>query len=132
MSDPKPMNVYPDPDGGARSNAYAPSNTTVAVVATLSGGVAVGAAAPGLGPMLLTNALAFLQGAANYPATEASSRALGFHGLTGTSVAVVVFFGSLSVLLQVINLVLGLRMKERLRGLSEKVSQVCRTAGLIK
>jgi len=127
-----PMHIYPDPNGGAKGNAYAPSNTAVAVVATVSGGVAVGAAAPGLGPMLLTNALAFLQGAANYPATEASSRVLGFHGLTGTSVAVIVFFGSLSVLLQVINLVLGLRMKERLRGFSEKVSQVCRTAGLIK
>jgi hypothetical protein len=130
MSDPKPMNVYPDPNGGANSNAYVPSNTQLAGGAIVSGGVAAGAAATALGPALLTNSLALLQGATNGPAMDAN-RVLGVHGLTAPYVAVILFFGSLSVVLQVINLVLGVRMKERLRALSSKVSQMCRTAGLI-
>jgi hypothetical protein len=130
MSDPKPMNVYPDPNGGANSNAYVPSNTRLAGGAIVSGGVAVGAAATALGPVLLTSSLAFLQGVTNGPAMDAN-RVLGVHGLTAPYVAVILFFGSLSVVLQVINLVLGVRMKERLRGLSSKVNQLCRTAGLI-
>jgi hypothetical protein len=45
-------------------------------------------------------------------------------------VAVILFFGSLSVVLQVVNLVQGLRMRERLHALSIKVDQMCRSAGL--
>jgi hypothetical protein len=125
------MGVYPDPDGATRSS-FVPSNVSLAGGAIVSGGVAAGAAATGLGPLLLTNALSFVQGAGNYPATEGAGRVLGVHGLTPPYVAVILFFGSLSVVLQVINLVLGLRMRERLRGISDKAYQVCRTAGLVK
>jgi hypothetical protein len=129
MSDPKPMNVYPDPDGGAKSSAFAPSNVALASGGIISGGIAAGTAATALGPALVTNALAFLQNAANYPAPGAA-RAMGVHGLTAPYVAVILFFGSLSVVLQVVNLVQGLRMRERLHALSIKVDQMCRSAGL--
>jgi len=131
MPDPKPMNVYPDPNGGSNSNAYVPSNTTTATAAAVSGAISVAAAAPAAGPILITNALAFMQNAYAGNAQEVH-RFMGLHDLKPGYVAIVVFFGSLSVLLQVINLVMGIRMKERLKGLSQKVCDLCEKAGLLK
>jgi hypothetical protein len=125
-----PMHVYPDPNGGAKSAAYVPSSVPLATGAIVTGGVAVGAAATGFGTGLITNALAFLQNAAEGPAVEVS-RVAGVHGLTAPYVAVILVFGSLSVVLQVVNLVLGIRMKDRLRKLSGEVNTLCVKAGLI-
>jgi hypothetical protein len=127
----EPMHVYPDPDGTANSNAYVPSNTATATGATVSGAISVAAAAPAVGPILITNALAFMQNAYAGNAQEVH-RFMGLHDLKPGYVAIVVFFGSLSVLLQVINLVRGLRMKERLRKLSAQVCGLCEKAGLLK
>jgi hypothetical protein len=129
MGDPK-MGVYPDPDGGARSNNYVPSSVPLSSGGIISGGIAVGAAATGFSTSLITNALAFLQGG-SYNAPAEASRVMGVHGLTAPYVAVILVFGSLSVILQVINLVRGLRMRERLKTLSSKVCSLCETAGLI-
>jgi len=126
----EPMHIYPDPDGTANSTAYVPSNTTLSGAAIVSGGVAVGTAATGLGPALITHALAFVQAVPGGAAGPV--RFLGIHGLGPKQVAVILIFGSLSVLLQVINLAMGLRMKERLRGLSRKVCDLCEKAGLLK
>jgi hypothetical protein len=127
-----PMHIYPDPNGGANSNAYVPSNTGTATGAIVSGAVAVGAAAPAVGGAIITNLLAFIQAAPGAQQTVEQARFLGLHGLGPGHIAVILFFGSLSVLLQVINLVSGLRMKERLAGFSRKVCDVCEKAGLLK
>jgi hypothetical protein len=127
----EPMHIYPDPNGGANSNAYVPSNTATATGAIVSGAVAVGAAAPAVGGALITNVLAFIQTTPAYQGAE-PARFMGIHGLGPKSVVVILIFGSISVLLQVINLVSGLRMKERLTGFSRKVCDVCEKAGLLK
>jgi hypothetical protein len=118
----EPMHVYPDPNGGASNATYVPSDTRLATGGIVSGGVAVGAAATAVAPSFITNAFLFFQSA---PYPETATRFLGLHGLTPGYVAVIVFFGSLSVLLQVINLVKGIKMKQDLRELSEKVNSVC-------
>jgi hypothetical protein len=117
---PNPVSVYPDP-GGGRANAYTPVNTNLQVVSIVSGAVATGAAAAGSGTAPGPTFLFLQAGRAGF---------LGFHAASGTYVAIAVIFGALSVLLSVINLVNGFRMKERLRALSEKVCAVCKTAGL--
>jgi hypothetical protein len=121
-STPNPISVYPDPDGG-RTNAYTPVNTTVQVVSIVSGAISTGAAAMGSGTAPDT---AFLFLAEVYRGTGF----MAFHAAKASYVAIAVIFGALSVLLSVINLVNGFRMKERLRALSEKVCTVCKTAGL--
>jgi hypothetical protein len=118
----EPMHVYPDPNGGGSNANYVPSDTRLATGGIVSGAVAVGAAATAVAPTFITNAFLFLQSA---PYPETAPRFLGLHGLTPGYVAVIVFFGSLSVLLQVINLVKGIKMKQDLRELSEKVNSVC-------
>ena len=128
----EPIHVYPDPNGGANSNAYVPSNTATATGAIVSGAVAVGAAAPAIGSALITNVLAFIQATPGYPQGVGPVSFMGIHGLGPKSVAVILIFGSISVLLQVINLVSGLRMKERLTSFSRKVCDVCEKAGLLK
>jgi hypothetical protein len=127
---PEPMHVYPNPDGGANSSNYVPSDTRLAAGSIAAGAVAVGAAATGSGTAFLTNAFLVLQSATSGHEQVAAS-VLGVHAADAKHVAVFLFFSSLSVLLATINLVIGLRMKERLRGLSNKVCQVCKTAGLI-
>jgi hypothetical protein len=119
---PNPVSVYPDP-GGGQANAYTPVNTSVQVLSIVSGAVATGAAAAGSGTVPDTTFL-FLE------AGQRGMGFLGFHAASATYVAIAVIFGALSVLLSVINLVNGIRMKERLRALSEKVCAVCKTAGL--
>ncbi|HET9210922.1 MAG TPA: hypothetical protein VFR03_11020 [Thermoanaerobaculia bacterium] len=122
-----PMHVYPDPNDGG-NNAYVPSNTATATGAIVSGAVAVGAAAPAIGGALITNVLAFIQTTPAYQGAE-PDRFMGLHGLGPVHIAIILFFGSLSVLLQVINLVNGLRMKERLLKLSRRVCQECEKPG---
>jgi hypothetical protein len=128
----EPMHIYPDPNGGSNSNAYVPSNTATATGAIVSGAVAVGAAAPAVGGALITNVLAFIQATPGAQQVTEPVRFMGIHGLGPKSVAVILIFGSISVVLQVINLVSGLRMKERLAGFSRKVCDVCEKAGLLK
>ncbi len=124
-----PMHVYPDPNGGSTSNSYVPSNTTTATAAIVSGAVAVGAAAPAVGGALITNVLAFIQTTPGAQQTAEHARFMGLHGLGPGHIAVILIFGSLSVLLQVINLVSGLRMKERLLKLSNRVCGECEKPG---
>jgi hypothetical protein len=119
----EPMHVYPDPNGGASGARYVPSDTRLATGGIVSGAVAAGAAASAVGPGFITNAFLFFQSTAPY--SETPARFLGLHGLTPGYVAVIAFFGSLSVLLQVINLVKGIKMKQDLRELSERVNSVC-------
>ena len=123
-----PMHVYPDPNGGPSGNAYVPSNTTTAIVAAAAGAVSVGAAAPAVGGAIITNILAFIQ---TVPADQVAepARFLGLHGLGPGHIAIILIFGSLSVVLQVINLVNGLRMKERLLKLSHRVCDECEKPG---
>jgi hypothetical protein len=121
-SNPNPVSVYPDPDG-AKSNAYTPVNTTTQVASIVLGAVGVGAAAAGSGTVSGPGFL-FLQ------AGQRGVGFLGFHAASGTYVAIAVIFGALSVLLSVINLVNGLRMKERLRELSDRVSAACAKEGV--
>ena len=128
----EPMHVYPDPNGGANSTVYVPSNTGTATGAIVSGAVAVGAAAPAIGSALITHALAFIQATPGIQQMAERGSFMGIHGLGPKSVAVILIFGSISVLLQVINLVMGLRMKERLTAFSRKVCDVCEKAGLLK
>jgi hypothetical protein len=123
-----PMHVYPDPNGGASTSTYVPSNTGTATAAIVSGAVAVGAAAPAVGGALITNVLVFIQTTPGTQAVE-QARFLGLHGLGPGHIAVILIFGSLSVLLQVFNLVNGLRLKERLLKLSRRVCQECETPG---
>jgi hypothetical protein len=124
------MNVYPDPNGGARSNSLVPSDTATATTAIVSGGVSVGTAATGLLPALIANTVAFIQAAPGYQVADPVTF-MGFHDLGPKRVAIIVFFGALSVLLQVINLVRGIQMKEKLKRLSEQVCDVCEKAGLL-
>ena len=129
MSNQPPMNVYPPPDGGANSNLV-PSDTTTAGTAIVSGGVSVATAATAVIPALITNTVAFIQSAPGYQRVDPITF-MGFHDLGPKRVAIVVAFGALSVLLQVINLVRGIRMKEQLRKFSQQVCDVCEKAGLL-
>jgi hypothetical protein len=122
-TDPNPISVYPDPGGGARNNAYTPVNTAMQVMSIVLGAGSVGAAAAGSGtapdPALLFQ--------------YATGRGVGFmsfHAASGTYVAIAVILGALSVLLSVINLVNGIRMKERLRELSQRVCDASEKAGV--
>lgn len=120
---PNPVSVYPDPGGGARNNAYTPVNTAMQVTSIVlgAGSVAAGAAGSGTVP---GQGFLFLQ-AANRGASF-----LGFHAASGTYVAIAVVLGALSVLLSVINLVNGIRMKERLRELGVRVCDASEKAGV--
>jgi hypothetical protein len=121
-STPNPVSVYPDP-GGARANAYTPVNTNVQILSIVSGAVATGAAAAGSGTVPDQTFLFLQAGRTGF---------LGFHAASGTYVAIAVIFGALSVLLSVINLVNGFRMKERLRELSQRMCDASEKAGVFK
>jgi hypothetical protein len=121
-SNPHPVSVYPDPDGSSNSNFTAPSDTRLTAASLVSAGVAAGAAAIGSGNVLPSLFL-FLQ------AREAGGF-LGFHAAGGTYVAIAFVFASLSAILSAINLIYGLRMKERLRELSARVSAACAKEGV--
>jgi hypothetical protein len=119
---PNPVSVYPDP-GGGKANAYTPVNTNVQVVSIVAGAISTGAAAMGSGTAPDSGFLFLAE-------TFRGTGFMAFHAASARYVAIAVIFGALSVLLSVINLVNGFRMKERLRALSEKVCAVCKTAGL--
>ena len=122
-----PMQSYPDPDG-ANADNYAPSNIPLDSASLASGAIAVGVAVAGSGSGSDINAFIFQYGAA-------AAREGGFLFFGGASpgyVAAFTFFASLSVVLGTINLVLGLRMKGRLRQLSRQIYQLCEKTGLIK
>lgn len=120
MADPKPMNVYPDPNGGANSNMV-PSDTLLAGGSIASGAAAVvtAVAASGSAP---GEGFIFLQ---ELGRTVAPGGFLGFHAASGTYVALFTLFASLSVVLATINLIRGIRLKARLVPLAEKVSKAC-------
>jgi hypothetical protein len=122
-TDPNPISVYPDPGGGARKNAYTPVNTAMQVTSIVLGAGSVGTLAAGSGtgsPPSLLFQYAVGRGAGF----------MGFHAASGTYVAIALVLGALSVLLSVINLVNGIRMKERLRELSVQVCDASEKAGV--
>jgi hypothetical protein len=125
-SDPNPVSVYPEPGGGgggARNNAFTPVNTAMQMTSIVLGAGSVAAAAAGSGTSPDTNFLF----------QYAAGRGLGFmgfHAASATYVAIAVVLGALSVLLSVINLVNGMRMKERLRELGQRVCDASEKAGV--
>jgi hypothetical protein len=121
----EPMHVYPDPNGGDNSTNYAPSDTRLAGAAIVSGGVAVGAAATGSGTAaMIQQFLFFFQG--RVPGGNPVEY-MGAHAADARHVAIFLFFASLSVVLQVINLVKGLKMKRDLAALSARVNATCKS-----
>jgi len=122
----EPMHVYPDPDGTTRSGAYAPSNTALAAGSIASGAAAVVTAAAGSGTAP-DQIFLFLQEAGR---NGAAGGFLGLHAANGTYVSLFLLFSALSVVLATINLVIGLRMKERLLKLSARANEICKTNGV--
>jgi hypothetical protein len=125
MPDDPPMHVYPDPDGTSSATTV-PSNAVLDGVSLVSGAVAVGVAAVGSGTATDTAFLFFQSERA------ASGGTLFIHAASSGYVAAFIFFASLSVVLGTINLLNGIRMKERLRQFSRKVHQLCQEKGLVK
>jgi hypothetical protein len=125
MSDPKPMNVYPDPNGGAARNNMVPSDTRLAAGSIASGAAAVVTAVAGSGTAPGGSFL-FLQYLGH---TVAPGGFLGFHAANGTYVGLFIFFAALSVVLATINLILGIRLRARLLPLSERVGKACAGPG---
>jgi hypothetical protein len=124
MAEDPPMHVYPNPDG-TNSATTVPSNTILDATSLASGAIAVGIAVAGSGTAT-EPALLFLQSA---------GRSGGFLSIGAASsgyVAAFIFFGSLSVVLGTINLLMGIRTKERLRNFSRRVYQLCEKSGLLK
>lgn len=118
----EPLHVYPDPNGGANSANYVPSDTRLATGAILSGGAAVATAMMGSGTAM-DQILLFFQNVGRY---GASTGFMGLHAASGRYVAFFLFFAALSVVLQVINLLKGIKMKQDLAALSEKVNATCK------
>jgi hypothetical protein len=129
MPDQPPMNVYPDPNGGTRSNLV-PADTTTSSLAIASGGISAGTAATSLMSSLIVHTVAFIQSAPGARTMDLTTF-LGFHDIGPRRAAVIFIFGAISVLLQVINLVRGIQMKDRLKKLSQQVWDVCAKAGLL-
>jgi hypothetical protein len=119
---PNPVNVYPDPDG--TSNATAPSDTRLTGGALAAAAGSAGTLAVGSGtvpdPVFL-----FFQ-AVHYKGPGF----IGFHSASGTYVAIAFVLAAVSAVLSAANLIYGLRMKERLRHLSERVTDVCEKNGV--
>jgi hypothetical protein len=120
----EPMHVYPDPNGGANSANYVPSDTRLAGAAIVSGGVAVGAAATGSGTAVMMQQFLFF--AQDWVRGGDPTEYIGAHAADARHVAIFLFFAALSVLLQVINLVKGIKMKRDLAALSQKVNATCK------
>ena len=107
-------------------NAYTPVNTNMQVASIVLGAGSAVAAAAGSGTMPAASSFLFQQ------ATGQGAGFLGFHAASATYVAIAVILGALSVLLSVINLVNGFRMKERLRELSQRMCDAAEKAGVFK
>lgn len=120
----EPIHVYPDPNGGANSANYVPSDTRLAGGSIVSGGAAVITAAAGSGTAPDQGLLLFFQDVAQRGVGGAF---LGIHAASGRYVALFLFFASLSVVLATINLVKGIKMKRDLLALSTRVNEACKT-----
>jgi hypothetical protein len=126
---PNSVQVYPDPDGTANNSQYVPVNTNVQGASIVSGAVAVGATAVGSGTG--TGMTGFLFQSVRGGSTDAIGNGfLGLHAIGSRYVAVILFFGALSLLLSIVNLVMGYRLRDRLRKLSDKISGVCMERGV--
>ncbi|HEX4495394.1 MAG TPA: hypothetical protein VIE43_06985 [Thermoanaerobaculia bacterium] len=123
---PNSVQVYPDPDGAANNSQYVPVNTVVQGASIASGAIAVGATAVGSGTG--TDVVAFLFQSAR--ADAVGNGFLGLHAIGSGYVAIILFFGALSLLLSIVNLVLGFRLRDRLSKLSDKISGVCLERGV--
>ena len=124
MAEDPPMHIYPNPDG-INSSTTVPSNTVLDGASLASGAIAVGIAVAGSGTATEPVFLFF----------QSAARTGGFLSIGAASsgyVAGFIFFGSLSVVLGTINLVRGIRMKERLRNFSRKVYKLAEANGLVK
>jgi hypothetical protein len=120
---PNPVSVYPDPDGKSNANT-APSDTRLTGGAmAMAGGSAV-TLAIGSGTVPDPVFLFFQQTGGH------GGGFLGFHAANGTYVAIGLVLASLSTVLSAINLVYGLRMRDRLRELSIRVCEICKANGV--
>ena len=120
---PNPVSVYPDPDGTSNTNT-APSDTRLTGGAmALAGGsaIALGAGSGTVPDPILLFAQATGHGGGGF---------LGFHAASGTYVAIGLVLAALSAVFSAINLIYGLRMKDRLRELSIRVCEVCNANGV--
>jgi len=123
MPNPNPVNVYPDPDGTSNA-ATLPSD------GRLTGG-ALGTAAGAAMTLAMGSGTAPDPVFLFYQATGRGGLGfLGFHAASGTYVAIAMILASVSAVLSAVNLIYGLRMKERLRELSERVTDVCEKNGV--
>ncbi len=126
---PNSVQVYPDPDGAASNSQYVPVNTVVQGASIASGAVAVGATAVGSGTA--TDLVTFLFQSVRGGSPDAVGNGfMGLHAIGSRYVAVILFFGALSLLLSIVNLVMGYQLRDKLRALSDKISGVCMEKGV--
>lgn len=121
----EPIQVYPDPDGGGRTQSTVPVDGPTAVAGTVSGAVATGSLLVGTGNTVVG---AFLQ-----MAYQGGVQPDGRSPVTAVPmpyVTVAIIFGTLSVLLWGIALVRGYRMKERAMELSYAICDLGKKQGL--
>jgi len=119
----EPIHVYPDPNGGGSGNNFVPSDTRLAAASIIAGGGAVVTAAMGSGTAPDTRMFLVLQQYARGTASGAGY--MSIHAADARHVAIFLFLAALSVVLAVINLVKGIKMKRDLLELSQRVNQVC-------
>ncbi|HKV07636.1 MAG TPA: hypothetical protein VJ725_05815 [Thermoanaerobaculia bacterium] len=120
----EPIQVYPDPDGGGRTQSTVPVDSTTAVAGTASGAVATGSLLLGSG----NTVVAFLQMA--YQGGVQPDGRLGVTAIPMPYVTVAIIFGALSVLLWGIALVRGFQMKKKAMELSYAICDLGKKNGL--
>lgn len=122
----EPIQIYPDPDGGGKTQSTVPVNGPTATAGTLSGAIATGSLLVGAGDTVV----GFLQMAAYQAGPAGGGTSVTAVPLPYVTVAIV--FGTLSVLLWGITLVRGYRMKARVMEISEEVCQLSLEHGVLK
>jgi hypothetical protein len=127
---PNSVQVYPDPDGTANNSQYVPVNTVIQATSIGAGAVAVvgTAAGSGTGTDVMNFLFQSVRGGA--PPDAIGNGFVGLHAVGSRYVAVILFFGALSLLLSIINLVMGYRLRDKLSKLSDKISGVCMERGV--
>ena len=122
----EPIQIYPDPDGGGRTQSTVPVDGPTATAGTLSGAVATGSLLMGTGDTVVS----LIQMVA-YQGMQPDGR-ISVTAVPLPYVTVAIVFGTLAVLLWGIALVRGYRMKARVMGISEEVCQLSLKHGVLK